>query len=644
MGAATTVPIIFQVIDKMTAIYDKMGNSTEKFAARAERAFKKTADAAEKVAKKTAIMGAVLAAPLIMMANAAVGFEDRMADVAKTTQMTGKELLGLGDDILKMSGDTRTPIEGLQKIAEIGGQMGITGREGVLKFTDSVNKFNVALGSDFQGGTEEAARAIGGLNTLFKETRTLDVADSIIRIGSSINALSSKGVKVPEVTEFINRMGQLPDAIKPSVQDVAALGATLTKLGVPAEIAARGVGDILLTATQNAPAFAKQMGMSTQALRDLINTNPVEFLKRFSAGFKGMDASKMGPLLKSLKLGDVGSLKVIGSLSTSMGMLTEFQKISNGEFEKGTSLLNEYNVKNETTAAKIQRAKNQFEALSITIGTELLPIISDLLKVVVPIIKSMMEWVKQNRATVVIILKVTAAIAAFLLVVSGVATIIAGITTALGFLSAAIGVLTAVSWPLVLAILIIAAVIAVIIGAIYLLYKAITLIIEKWNEWGAVAVAVMGLFAPPLALIILMIQSLRRNWDGIIEAFTNGGIIEGLKMIGATMLDAILMPLSQAIELIAKITGADWATGALKQVEDFRKQIGVNVTTEEDGSSRNAPILTTETEKHQAITRLLTEERQKATLDINDNTGNAKLTTDNNLVPINLRSTKRSDF
>jgi hypothetical protein len=105
------------------------------------------------------------------------------------------------------------------------------------------------------------------------------------------------------------------------------------------------VGDVLVTATQNAPAFAKQMRISEKSLKNLLNTDPTAFLMQFSKSLKGVKGSDLGPLLKSLKLGDSGSIKVVGALSTNIERLTEFQALSNDEFAKGTSILNEFNVK-----------------------------------------------------------------------------------------------------------------------------------------------------------------------------------------------------------------------------------------------------------------------------------------------------------
>ena len=52
---------------------------------------------------------------------------------------------------------------------------------------------------------------------------------------------------------------------------------------------------------------------------------------------------------------------------------------------------------------------------------------------------------------------------------------------------------------------------------------------------------------------------------------------------GKTILDAILMPLQQLLEIAARVTGFDWASDAAKSIAKFRADMGVNVTTDESG-------------------------------------------------------------
>jgi TP901 family phage tail tape measure protein len=558
------IPSIFTAVDKLSGPVDKMTRSLRGFdeqaktaSARAERSFRKVGQAAGKIAVGAGAMATAVTAPLVVAINDAVKFEDKMADVAKTTGLEGAALDKFGKDILAMSANTRTSIESLQDIAAIGGQMGIANAE-LLKFTGSVNQFSVALGSDFQGGVEEATRSIAVLRNLFRETRGLDVSDAITKAGSAINAISAKGVSVPELTDFISRIGQLPDAVKPSIQATAALGAVLNKAGITSEIGARGLGDILMTAGQNLPAFAAQIKMTEAATKQLINSSPEQFLMKFASSLKGLKSEQLSVLLKSLKIGDVGAIKVVGALGTATENFAMFQSIANAEFAKGTSLQDEYNKKNETMAAKLAKAKNNFEALSITVGTQLLPILDKIVQKVAPMITSFATFVKEHPG----IIKMVAALAGILWLITGIAGLVAGIS-AIGLAFSAIAGFLASLAP--------------IASVVLLIFKVIgTLIMMAVSAVASFGALAIGIFL----LLVSVVASFVRNWDKIVDAFKNGGIIAGIKMIGATLLDAVLWPLQKIIEMIAYVLpdkfGGDFMSGIAKDIEGFRARIGVD--------------------------------------------------------------------
>lgn len=94
--------------------------------------------------------------------------------------------------------------------------------------------------------------------------------------------------------------------------------------------------------------------------------------------------------------------------------------------------------------------------------------------------------------------------------------------------------------------------------------------IAKFHDWGAAVLFLLG----PLGYLPLAIMTVIDHWDRMVNAFTNEGILAGIKAIGATIADLILYPLQQILEIIAKITGADWASAAAKSIESFRVQIG----------------------------------------------------------------------
>jgi hypothetical protein len=135
------IPAVFTAVDKFSGPLSKMQNNVGGFANKIQSA----GSSAMAVGRSTALLGVALAAPLIIATKAAVEFEDKMADVAKTTGLSGDALAKFGTDLLKLAPGTRTSIEELQAIAEIGGQLGIA-QEDLLAFTKASNLvFNSGL-------------------------------------------------------------------------------------------------------------------------------------------------------------------------------------------------------------------------------------------------------------------------------------------------------------------------------------------------------------------------------------------------------------------------------------------------------------------------------------------------------------------
>lgn len=108
-----------------------------------------------------------------------------------------------------------------------------------------------------------------------------------------------------------------------------------------------------------------------------------------------------------------------------------------------------------------------------------------------------------------------------------------------------------------------------IILAVTLLIALITVIIKKWDQWGAA----VSLFLGPLGLIISLVQSFRRNWQLITAAFKEGGIKKGILAIGKTILDAILMPVQQLLELLSKIPGLKIAGTGAERIQELRNRM-----------------------------------------------------------------------
>jgi tubulin-specific chaperone A len=278
---------------------------------------------------------------------------DAQADVMKTTGQTKEEV----DELTKSFGllQTRTSRIDLLGIAEQGGRIGIA-KEEIGDFVEVMNKASVALGDSFSGGAEEVAEKLGKIKFLFAETKDLNVEESYNAIGSAINDLGANGVaSEASIAEFTTRMGSLTDVLKPTIQETLALGTAFEESGIEAEVSARAYNIFMKQASTESAKFAKVMGISQKSVEDMINTDPLEFMLNFSQGLKGMDATQTAKTLDFLGINADGANKVIGAMGNNMGRFRELIDLSNNSFASGTSLINEYNIKNNNLAATLEK-------------------------------------------------------------------------------------------------------------------------------------------------------------------------------------------------------------------------------------------------------------------------------------------------
>ena len=619
------IPSIFTAVDKFSAPVNKMSGALKTLATNAdivETKFNAINNTASNIASKSLLLGAALGAPLLVAVNEAVKFEDRLADVAKTTGLSGKALDAYGEAILDIATKTRTSIPDLQKIGEIGGQLGVATNE-LVAFTKASNEFSVALGADY-GSTEIAITQVGKLNKLFKDTRDLDISTSITKAGSVLNELGAMGAgTTANINDFMLRIGALPDALKPTSTAAAALGTYLEELGINAEIGAGGLTKVLLDAGKSLPAFAKQMGITAEQAKVLLSTDATGFVTKLASSFKGVAPDVLAKKLRALGIDSQESIKVLGALGSNTERLTKLQGAASDAFEKANSLHFEYAKKNDTTAAKMKIAANNAQVLAIVVGTELLPVLGALINRVTPIIKSVVDWVREHKGLTKVIIGTVAAVSGLLIAMGGFAAIVSTIT---GFIAA-----VAAAAP---AFLFIAGIVAnYLVPALQVALATITVIAEMIA--GALGVSV-GVVAVGFALIVSLVASLWRNWDMIVKSFRDGGIIAGIKAIGVAILDSVLAPLQYVLSLIAKITGADWAKNAASGIEKFRTDLGVDM----NGDTAVTPAVNPKkVEQDAMVSRTESTQKQNVSIDINDNTGRANVSSSNEMIPITTTRT-----
>lgn len=290
---------------------------------------------------------------------------DAQADVQKTTGMTKEEV----DDLTKSFGllQTRTQRIDLLKIAEQGGRIGIA-KDEIQDFVKVMDVASVALGDSFTGGVEQVSDELGKIKFLFKETKDVGVENAFMAIGSAINVLGAEGsASEANIANFTKRIGALPDVLKPSVAETMALGAAFEESGIEAEVSARAYSIFLKQASTETKKFAQVMGLSQQEVEKMINDDPLEFFLKFSKQLsegakKGTDMSKV---LDQLGLNADGVNKIVGSAGNNVDRFRQLIDMSNNSFNEGTAMMEEFNVKNTTLGATIDKVKKSILGFAI---------------------------------------------------------------------------------------------------------------------------------------------------------------------------------------------------------------------------------------------------------------------------------------
>lgn len=286
---------------------------------------------------------------------------DAMADVQKTTGLALDEVKNLWDAFDEM--DTRTSKMDRLKIAEVGGRLGVP-KEELESFVKEVDKAYVALGDSFEGGLENVVDSLGKIKGLFNDTKGKDYATAINEVGSALNELAAAGTASEgNISDFALRVGALPDSVKPSASAVLGLGAAFEESGIDSQVAASGFSNFIKVAGENIESFAKSMQISVEEAKKLYNEKPEEFFLRFAKGMKGVEGTQAIKIFDSLKINSLEVQKAVGAAANRTEAFSEALKRSKNAMEDANSLNKEFAVKNNNSAAIVDKLKNAFDDL-----------------------------------------------------------------------------------------------------------------------------------------------------------------------------------------------------------------------------------------------------------------------------------------
>lgn len=304
----------------------------------------------------------------IIQQNAEIS--DAVADAAKTTGLTIEQVQQLSDAL--EGRDTRTSLADQLGIAEIGGRLSIAEKD-LLGFVESIDTANVALGDQFNNSAEEVTDTLAGLRNVLVNFQTDDISLDILQIGNALNVLETQGVATaPVIADFVNRIGGTAVPLGASTESIFGLATTLNELQVTAERGGTATVALLnkvASETDKFGNFVVESGLigSVEEFEKLVEDDIVSaFGLVTKASQESTDTNiEFSKLLKELGITGAGNTEVFAKLGANTELLAQRTETANAALQNTDSLLEEFDKKNNTLGASIDKLRNQFIALIV---------------------------------------------------------------------------------------------------------------------------------------------------------------------------------------------------------------------------------------------------------------------------------------
>lgn len=372
-----------------------------------EGAKAQTAEARGRLVDAVAI-GATLAVPVKLAMDA----EETMADINKVANFESEEeLKAMEKEIMKMNTTGKIPMtfNELGQIVASGAQAGLDKLE-LPKFASDAAKMGVSMDIDAEG----AGQIMAGWRSAFdfNQDEVTNLADKVNYLGNTTAA------SAPLISDFVTRIGAMGEVGGVQSGEIAALGATLIGMNIPAEVAATSTNKLISTLNKGASATEKQqkvfssLGMSATDMAKRMQTDAQGAIIDVMKSLDKLPDYEKAAALNDL-FGETGS-KAVAPLLKNISQLEEnLQKVDETQKQFSGSMDAEFESRINTSANSIKILKNQMANMGITLGSVLLPPIVDLATKFGAVATKVQEFADKYPNLTANIIKVTASVMAF---------------------------------------------------------------------------------------------------------------------------------------------------------------------------------------------------------------------------------------
>lgn len=286
--------------------------------------------------------------------------------VKKTVELTDTQFAELEETFEDMSRATGLSFEQLSRIGELAGQLGVSGKENIEKFTKTIADISVSTNL-----TEEvAATAFARIANVMQEP-----IENVDRMGATIVDLGNNfATTEADITEFSQRIAGAGQIAGLTTADVMGIGAAMSSVGIQAEAGGTAVQKVLINmntavveGSEQMQTFAKTAGMSADEFGTLWEQDAGKAFEKFVIGLgtQGDDAINT---LSDLGLQDQRLIRSFLSLAGAGDVVTKTMDTASDAWEENTALTVEAERRYGSASGQMDRMKESLRLVMKHIG------------------------------------------------------------------------------------------------------------------------------------------------------------------------------------------------------------------------------------------------------------------------------------
>ena len=402
---------------------------------------------AEKVGKSATQIGKSLTTtfttPILGLATgavkASVEFESAFAGVRKTVDASEAEFDELAGSIKQMSTEVAASTTDIASVVETAGQLGIENSH-LMEFARTM----IDLGNSTNMQADEAASQAARFANIMgmSQSQFQNLGSTLVDLGNNYATTES------EIMAMSLRLAGAGKQVGLSEAEILGFAAALSSVGIEAQMGGSAFSKALVkmevaaaTGGEALDDFAKVSGMTSAQFKNIWENDPAAAFHAFITGLSRMDEQGVSAIatLNDIGISEIRLRDTLLRATNATELFSKTQVTAKNAWKQNTALTTEANKRYATTESRLTNLKNKAVLFAQTIGSDLAPMINQIIDGVGKVIERFSSMDASTRQQIIRIAGIAAAIGPAILVFGKLSTGVGKVTSVIGTFATAVG-------------------------------------------------------------------------------------------------------------------------------------------------------------------------------------------------------------